>query len=93
MTNLLKQPDSSDEFIRWLFKGRCIMCNHSATEINEIIPRSRSKNSLLDWKNRVMICRSCHTEFHSDGVTLNKIVNMQQKRKEFLKSIGREDYI
>lgn len=85
-------PDASDAFIHWLFRYRCIMCKKAGTEINEIVPRSRSKESILDWRNRVLLCRDCHHEFHADGVSNDKIKNMQEKRVLFLKSFGREEY-
>jgi 5-methylcytosine-specific restriction endonuclease McrA len=89
-------PNSSDHFIYWLFHYRCIMCNKPATEINEIIPRGRSKKSVLDWRNRVTLCQECHTGqngFHHHGVTSDKIKVMQEKRKEYLISIDRNQYL
>lgn len=87
------EPSSSDAFIWWLFKRMCIMCHHPATEINEIISRSRSKFSILDWTNRVTLCQDCHREFHKDGVTDFKIKNMQYERRQFLIDIDRVEYI
>ncbi len=87
------EPSSSDAFIWWVFKRRCVMCRRDATEINEIIPRSRSKFSILDWTNRVPLCQSCHREFHKDGVTDFKIKDMQYERRQFLIDIGRVEYI
>ena len=87
------EPSASDSFIWWLFRRLCIMCTHSATEINEIIPRSRSKFSIMDWENRVTLCQNCHRDFHKDGVTDFKIKNMQYKRRRFLISTGRSEYI
>lgn len=90
------EPVPNDYFIWWLFKHKCVMCRKPASEINEIVPRSRSKKSILDWRNRVTLCHECHTgqnSFHSTGVTTKKIEEMQEKRKEFLISIGREEYV
>jgi len=90
------EPNPSDHFIYWLFRYRCIMCSKPATEINEIVPRGRSKKSLLDWRNRVTLCQEHHTGqngFHHNGVTLEKIKNMQEQRKEYLKSVDRAQYI
>lgn len=87
------EPDSSDSFIHWLFRYRCIECKQRGTEVNEIVPRSRSKKSILDWKNRVLLCRSCHEIYHKDGVTVEKTQTMQEHRIEFLKSFGREEYV
>lgn len=86
-------PVSDDYFIHWLFKHRCIMCKKPATEINEIIPRSRSKKSILTWQNRVTLCHSCHEEFHRTGVTKEKIAEMQEKRKQFLLAMDRGNYV
>jgi len=87
------EPTPSDSFIWWLFRRRCIMCNRPATEINEIIPRSRSIFSITDWKNRVTLCQECHREFHKDGVTDFKIKNMQYERRRFLINTGRSEYV
>jgi hypothetical protein len=61
--------------------------------MNEIKTRGRSKTSILDWLNRVVLCRICHDEFHHGGVSQTKMNNMIAKRKTFLLSIGREAYI
>lgn len=87
------EPVSADYFIWWVFRRRCVMCSKPATEINEIIPRGRSKKSLLDWKNRVTLCHLCHVEFHHNGVTDAKIKDMQEKRIQALKRLGREEYL
>ena len=87
------EPSASDSFIWWLYKRRFIMCKKGASEINEIIPRSRSKSSITDWTNRVTLCQSCHREFHADGVTDFKIKDMQYERRQFLIDIGRAEYI
>ena len=87
------EPVADDYFIWWVFKHKCVMCKKPATEINEIVPRSRSKKSIKTWQNRVTLCRDCHTQFHHKGVTLEKIENMQKARKEFLMSMGREKYL
>ena len=83
----------SRTFIGWLFNNRCIMCKKSASEINEIIPRARTRYAVTDWKNRVPLCRSCHEKYHKNGVTFNKIAEMITKRKAFLTSTHREQFI
>jgi 5-methylcytosine-specific restriction endonuclease McrA len=87
------EPNSSDSFIHWLFRYRCIDCKQPGTEVNEIIPRSRSKKAILDWRNRVLLCRTCHELYHKDGVTDAKIKRMQEIRLEFLKSFDRLEYV
>lgn len=87
------EPDASDSFIHWLFRYRCIECKQRGTEVNEIVPRSRSKNSILDWKNRVLLCHSCHEKYHNNGVTAEKVQIMKEHRITFLKSFGREEYV
>jgi uncharacterized protein with PIN domain len=86
------EPIADRSFIFWLFRNRCIMCSQPATEINEIIPRSRNKKSILNWENRVTLCQGCHNEYHKNGVNAKTIENMQQKRKDFLMANGREEY-
>lgn len=93
MIDVYIDPVPADYFIHWLFKHRCIECKKPATEINEIVPRSRSKKSILTWQNRVTLCRECHMKFHQNGVTDMKIQAMRDVRKNYLISIGREEYI
>lgn len=87
------EPDASDSFIHWLFRYRCIQCKQQGTEVNEIVPRSRSKKSILDWHNRVLLCHTCHELYHKDGVTDKKIKDMEVKRLEFLHSFERKEYV
>jgi len=86
------EPVADDYFIHWLFGYRCIECRRRGDEINEINPRGRSKKNILDWKNRVLLCRDCHTKFHHGGVNHDKIIAMQQLRHDYLISIGKEVY-
>jgi 5-methylcytosine-specific restriction endonuclease McrA len=88
------EPNPSEHFIQWLFRYRCMECKESKNlEINEIILRSRSKSAIMDWRNRVVLCRTCHEKFHHSGVTKEKVLKMQEQRKEYLKSIGRSQYL
>ena len=88
------EPNPSDHFIFWLFRYRCMECKTAQQlEINEIKPRGRSKNNILDWQNRVVLCRICHEKFHHHGVTKEKIQIMTEHRAAYLKSIGREQYV
>lgn len=87
------EPNESDAFIWWLFKRRCVMCRQSATEINEIVPRARSKKSIHDWRNRVTLCQTCHRKYHDGGVTDAKMDDMKTKRSEFLTSVDRTEYV
>ena len=87
------EPTPDPSFIYWLFHYKCVMCKKPASEINEIVPRSRSKNSILDWRNRVPLCTDCHRVFHQTGVTQKKIDEMQTKRREFLMAMDRGEYV
>lgn len=90
------EPSASDSFIYWLFRYRCIDCkgrNGPVSEINEIDPRSRSKKNILDWRNRVPLCRTCHDEYHRNGVSDAKKERMTKLRRDFLESTGRSEYI
>jgi hypothetical protein len=87
------QPVPDDYFIHWLFRYRCLVCKKPGQEINEIEPRGRSKKNILNWRNRVVMCRECHTNFHKGGVTIDKIVATKMMREEFLKSIDRGAYL
>lgn len=89
-------PTPEPYFIYWLFKNKCVMCKKPATVINEIVPRSRWNLATSEWKNRIPLCDSCHTgqdSFHSTGVTDEKISEMKRKRREFLVSMGRSEYV
>ena len=86
------EPVASDYFIWWLFRSRCVSCRKPATEINEILPRSRSKKSIITWDNRVTMCAECHREYHRKGVNNGAVDELKQKRYDFLISMGREDY-
>ena len=88
------EPRPDNYFIFWLFNYRCMECRQSQNlEINEIVLRSRSKSAIMDWRNRVVLCMKDHEEFHHNGVTKEKVLQMQEKRKEYLKSIGRGQYL
>lgn len=87
------KPTPDDYFIHWLFRYRCMDCRKPGQEINEIVPRSRSKGAIMDWRNRVVLCRECHSRFHHNGVTKTKIEAMQTTRKEYLISIDRGKYV
>lgn len=88
------EPNPSAHFIFWLFRYRCMGCRSAnQLEVNEIILRSRSKNSIYDWRNRVVLCRECHEKYHHNGVTVDKVQLMQAHRKGYLISIGREKYL
>lgn len=87
------EPRPEPYFIHWLFKHRCIQCKKTGTDVNEIVPRSRSRNSVLDWRNRVLLCRECHHAYHKDGVTEEKIFKMKMVRRDFLIAMGRMEYV
>jgi hypothetical protein len=88
------EPNPSDHFIFWLFRYRCMICKQSRElEINEIVLRSRSKSAIMDWRNRVVMCRKDHTEYHHNGVSAEKVKKMQEQRKEYLISIDRRQYL
>lgn len=87
------EPNPSDHFIHWLFRYRCAECKKPGTEVNEIIPRARSKSSILDWQNRILLCRDCHTRYHLGGVSDDKINAMQKLRLAYLQMIGRGEYL
>lgn len=91
------EPIPDDYFIWWLFRNQCVgysdRCTHRGEEINEVIPRSRSKKSILNWENRVLMCRECHNEYHRHGVNSKTQEDLQNKRVEALKRLGREEYI
>lgn len=52
-------------------KPRCVNCGALADDVHEILPRSffgpRKQKDLFDIKNRVCLCRKCHSELHNDS--------------------------
>ncbi len=77
-----------------LFGWRCVECNiRMATEINHIIPRSRDKALINDWRNKVPMCHWCHDEYHHGGVTPEKVKSLQQKRAERLVYMHKSEYL
>jgi 5-methylcytosine-specific restriction endonuclease McrA len=92
MSQTIQIDKESREFIVWLFRGRCVECLDAGGEVNEIIPKSRGNDSLY-WKNKVLMCHSCHENYHANGVSLTAIKALQEQRIKFLIAIGREEYI
>lgn len=90
------EPNNSDEFIRWLFRDRCIVCWKPAECIHEIVPRSSGEDS-SDWKNRVTLCNRHHNmgddSVHHKGTSDKAIKVLQNIRIRYLKMIGRDEYI
>jgi len=84
--------NNNDKFIKWLFRGRCVICYRPGTEINEIVPRSQSSDALF-WKNRVLMCHEDHAEYHHLGTSKAAIEDLQKKREMFLRRIDRAEYI
>ena len=78
-----------DKRVMKLFRGRCVVnVAHRATEINEIIPRSRSKSAVTMRANRVPMCRSCHNIYHWGGVTAEKMEKLVEMAKIRLETFG-----
>lgn len=82
----------SDKRIMKLFRGRCIVCFMPATEIHELIPRSRSKQAITMPQNRVPLCNGkhkfSHRDVHHDGYTQPKEDFLRNKAIERLIQFG-----
>ena len=78
----------SDRKIMKMFRGRCIVCMSPATEIHEIVLRSRSKFAVSMPSNRVPLCRHHHNGQHLDGVTVEKQEFLRGKAIERLIMFG-----
>lgn len=87
----IPEKDSRD-FIVWLFRGRCVVCYGPGSDVNEIEPKSRGKRSLR-WQNKVLMCRSCHDDYHANGTSFTAIDKLRQRRTEVLIAMGREEYV
>jgi len=87
------QPQSqtlslNDQEIYELFSGRCANCSRRGTEIHEIRPRSRGRSSMLLY-NRVVVCHSCHTEYHRQGASKELVEKWQGIRDNYLTKLGK----
>lgn len=58
-----------DKRIMKLFRGRCVGCFGTASEVHELITRARSKQALTLKNNRVTVCPFCHRKAHDNGYT------------------------
>lgn len=76
------------------FGHRCIgiekTCGKYTTTVHEILPRSRGKIA-YEFQNRIPLCLSCHQKVHEMGISDSLIITLQERRKQFLISIGRPD--
>lgn len=64
-----KAEKEDDIRIFTLFRGRCVSCFGTGTEVHELITRARSKQALTLKNNRVPLCRGCHHKVHDNGYT------------------------
>lgn len=76
-----------------VFGHRCVQCKQRGTELNHIVPRSEDASLISDWHNIVPLCHTCHTAYHQNGVTEEKIAKLRQDRADFLIARGKEIYI
>ena len=87
----LEKFNSVEQFLVWLFRGRCVICGEPYNVIHEINPRSSGQES-MEWRNRITLCNDCHTEIHNKGTGEEQIRELQERRIEFLEMIGRFEY-
>jgi len=90
---LLRDFSSMDNFIRWLFRYRCVgldePCHKEARDVSHI--QTGHDNS--DWREIVLHCTQCHHDYHDNGVSDEAIKKLKERRAEYLETIGREEYI
>ena len=67
-----------------LFRSRCVGCMGNATQVHELIPRSRSKRATTMKNNRIPLCASCHNRAHFNGYTQDKADFLRNKAIERL---------
>lgn len=80
----IEPSEAEKDYIRELFRGRCMLCRQQGTDVHEIIPRSHGLRSLTS-KNMILLCRGCHSWVH--GISPDKII-LQSKRKKYLEVVG-----
>lgn len=90
---VIKTFDNENLFIWWLFGGRCVgvdnPCHKPARDISHIVGRAIDDS----WRNKVLHCPDCHEKYHHNGVSDEAIKALQERRAEYLETIGRSDFI
>lgn len=79
-----KEEKEDDTRIYTLFRGRCVGCFGTATQIHELITRARSKHAITLKNNRVPLCRTCHERAHFNGYTEDKQTFLKNRAIELL---------
>jgi 5-methylcytosine-specific restriction endonuclease McrA len=77
--------EKNREHIVWLFKGRCLICNLLYTDVHEIEPKSRRPNNWWEIDNMVLLCRTCHSWAHQQGMSAKSIETMKTMRQARVK--------
>lgn len=62
----------------------------AASEVHEIIPRARTKQSIYLPKNRVPLCSACHRVQHKLGVNAERMKMLREVAEMRLKSFGED---
>jgi hypothetical protein len=76
----------SREVVLHLFRHRCVLCQHPAYTVHEIIPKSQTS----DWavlENRVALCLGCHMKVHQHGAKI-WVDELRKKRTLQLERYG-----
>ena len=79
-----KEEKDDDDRIMKLFRGRCVGCFGSATEVHELVTRARSKQAVTMPQNRVPVCSFCHRKAHDNGYTEVDEVFLRNRAIELL---------
>lgn len=82
MSILRKMMEKDRARILWLFDERCVRCWAPSRTIHEIEPISHGSHA-TNWKNRVVICKTCHNWAHDVGTKIS-IPILKALRQEFL---------
>lgn len=45
----------------------CAVCFSPATQVHEIMPKSKRPADWWAWENRVPLCANCHDRVHQEG--------------------------
>lgn len=63
----LKKPKrkTDEEFIQWIKRFSCLVCNYWPTDAAHVISRGANGD---DVGNVVSLCRACHTTQHAIGI-------------------------
>lgn len=87
-TSRVSSEQSAVEILKH-YQFTCAVCLHPATEVHEIVPRSKKPENLWDFNNRVPLCKKCHHRIHEEGTRIWE-ARLQEARETLASLVGLE---